>query len=167
MSSQTCINCHNSDARSPKTDWELGDVRGVLEVSSIIDAQLAHGATLGQLMMVGTGVIGLLLLGMTLWVTRTVTRPLRGMVRDMAKIATAIAAAVEEQSAATTEIARNVDHAADSTGRVAGNIGDVNRAARETSNASSQVLASARVLSGEGAKFRLTVERFLKTVRAA
>jgi methyl-accepting chemotaxis protein len=85
----------------------------------------------------------------------------------ISEIATAIAAAVEEQSAATAEIARNVDHAADSTGRVAGNIGDVNRAARETSDASSQVLASARVLSGEGAKFHLTVEQFLKTVRAA
>ncbi|HEY6257502.1 MAG TPA: methyl-accepting chemotaxis protein [Xanthobacteraceae bacterium] len=421
MSTQSCVACHNSDARSPKTDWKVGDVRGVLEVSSNIDAQLAHGATLSQLMVFGTGLIGLLLLGMTLWVTRTVTKPLRGMVRDMGKlaagdfslvlpglgrsdevgamaeaveqfkikaierarhdaeheaagrraaaverqtelhrladgfetavgtmvkavtslskeledaantltsnadstrqlsiavadasgeasvnvksvaqatqelttsvseiserahessriageavrqaeqtddriaelwkaasrignvvklitdiaeqtnllalnatieaaragdagkgfavvasevktlatqtakatedirsliaemqaatgesvnaikeigatigriseIATAIAAAVEEQSAATAEIARNVEHAADSTGRVAGNIGDVNRAASETSDASNQVLTSARVLSGEGTKFKLTVEKFLMTVRAA
>jgi methyl-accepting chemotaxis protein len=421
MSSQSCINCHNSDPRSPKTDWKLGDVRGVLEVTSIIDAQLAHGATLSQMMVSGTGFIGLLLLAMTLLVTRNVTKPLRGMVRDMDKlaagdfslvlpglgrtdeigamaeaveqfkikaierarrdaeqeeagrraaaaqrqvelrkladgfeaavgdmvnavaslsreledsantltsnadstrqlsvavadasgeaslnvksvaqathelttsvseiseraqessriageavrqaeqtddriadlwkaasrignvvklitdiaeqtnllalnatieaaragdagkgfavvasevktlatqtakatedirsliaemqaatgesvnaikeigktigriseIATAIAAAVEEQSAATVEIARNVEQAAQSTSRVAGNIGDVNRAASETSSASGQVLTSAKVLSGEGAKFKLTVEKFLKTVRAA
>jgi methyl-accepting chemotaxis protein len=421
MSSQSCINCHNSDPRSPKTDWKLGDVRGVLEVTSIIDAQLAHGATLSQMMVSGTGFIGLLLLAMTLLVTRNVTKPLRGMVRDMDKlaagdfslvlpglgrtdeigamaaaveqfkikaierarrdaeqeeagrraaaaqrqvelrkladgfeaavgdmvnavaslsreledsantltsnadstrqlsvavadasgeaslnvksvaqathelttsvseiseraqessriageavrqaeqtddriadlwkaasrignvvklitdiaeqtnllalnatieaaragdagkgfavvasevktlatqtakatedirsliaemqaatgesvnaikeigktigriseIATAIAAAVEEQSAATVEIARNVEQAAQSTSRVAGNIGDVNRAAGETSSASGQVLTSAKVLSGEGAKFKLTVEKFLKTVRAA
>jgi methyl-accepting chemotaxis protein len=420
MSAQSCVNCHNSDARSPKRDWKLGDVRGVLEVTSNIDAQLAHGATLSRLMVLGTGLIGLLLLGMTLLVTRGVTKPLRGMVRDMGKlaagdfalvlpglgrrdeigamaeaveqfkikaierarhdaeqqeagrrtaatqrqaelhrladgfeasvgdmvtavaslslelenaattltnnadrtrqlsiavadasgeaslnvksvaqatqelttsvseiserahessriageavrqaeqtddriaalwkaasrignvvklitdiaeqtnllalnatieaaragdagkgfavvaaevktlatqtakatedigsligemqaatgesvnaikeigatigriseIATAIAAAVEEQSVATVEIARNVEQAAHSTGRVAGNIGDVNHAASETSNASSQVSASAKVLSGEGAKFKLTVEKFLKTVRA-
>jgi methyl-accepting chemotaxis protein len=421
MSAQYCVDCHNSDARSPKTDWKLGDVRGVLDVSSNIDAQLAHGATLSRLMLLGTGLIGLLLLGMTLLVTRGVTRPLRGMVRDMNKlaagdfalvlpglgrsdeigamaeaveqfklttlervrreaeqqeagrraaatqrqltlrkladgfeeavgdmvtavtsmsqdledaahtlnnnadstrelsiavaaasgeaslnvrsvaqatqelttsvseiserahessriagdavrqaeqtddriaalwkaasrignvvklitdiaeqtnllalnatieaaragdagkgfavvasevktlatqtaratedirsviaemqaatgesvnaikeigatigriseIATAIAAAVEEQSAATVEIARNVEQAAQSTGRVAGNVDDVNRAASETSSASSQVFASAKVLSGEGAKFRQTVEKFLETVRAA
>jgi methyl-accepting chemotaxis protein len=421
MSAQSCVNCHNSDARSPKTNWKLGDVRGVLEVSSVIDAQLAHGATLSHLMVFGTALIGLLLLGMTMLVTRNVTKPLRGMVRDMGKlaagdfalvlpglgradeigamaaaveqfkiktierarhdaeqedasrratmaqrrtelhqladgfeaavgdmvtavaslsrelegtantltnnadstrqlsisvadasdeaslnvksvaqatqelttsvseisarahessriageavrqaeqtddriaalwkaasrignvvklitdiaeqtnllalnatieaaragdagkgfavvasevktlatqtakatedirsliaemqaatgesvnaikeigatigriseIATAIAAAVEEQSAATVEIARNVDQAAQSTSRVAGNIGDVNRAATETSSASSQVLASAKLLSGEGSKFKLTVEKFLKTVRAA
>jgi methyl-accepting chemotaxis protein len=421
MSGQSCIDCHNSDPRSPKTDWKLGDVRGVLEVSSIIDAQLAHGATLSNLMVLGTGLIGLLLLAMTLLVTRGVTRPLSGMVRDMGKlaagefslvlpglgrndeigamaqaveqfkikaiararrdaeqneagkreaaatrkadldkladafeaavgnmvtavaslskeledaadtltgnvdstrqltvavadasgeasnnvqsvahateelttsvseiserahesrriageavqqaqrtddriaalwkaasrignvvklitdiaeqtnllalnatieaaragdagkgfavvasevktlatqtakatedirsliaemqaatgesvnaikeigstigriseIATAIAAAVEEQGAATAEIARNVEHAAQSTARVARNIGDVNRAAGKTSDASSKVLGSAKVLSSEGAKFKLTVEKFLATVRAA
>jgi methyl-accepting chemotaxis protein len=85
----------------------------------------------------------------------------------ISEIATAIAAAVEEQSAATGEIARNVELAAQSTGRVAGNIGDVNHAASETSSASSQVFASAKLLSGEGVKFKLTVEKFLKTVRAA
>jgi methyl-accepting chemotaxis protein len=87
MSTPSCVNCHNSDPRSPKTDWKLGDVRGVLEVTSIIDAQLAHGATLSQMMVAGTGVIGLLLLVMTLLVTRNVTKPLRGMVRDMDKLA--------------------------------------------------------------------------------
>src|SRR5258708_4308559 len=83
MSAQSCVNCHNSDARSPKTDWKLGDVRGVLEVSSIIDAQLAHGATLSRLMVFGAGLIGLLLFGMTLLLTRTVPKPLPAMLRHI------------------------------------------------------------------------------------
>ncbi|MCL9782053.1 methyl-accepting chemotaxis protein [Vibrio sp. S4M6] len=32
MQAQGCVNCHNSHPESPKTDWKLGDVRGVLEV---------------------------------------------------------------------------------------------------------------------------------------
>jgi len=87
MSSASCINCHNSDAQSPKKDWKLGDVRGVLEVSSVIDAQLAHGATLTHLMVAGAALIGLLLLGLTLAMTRSITKPLGGMVRDMSKLA--------------------------------------------------------------------------------
>ncbi len=87
MSGQSCINCHNSDARSPKTDWKVGDVRGVLEVSSNISAQLAHGATLSRLMVLGATSIGLLLLGMILLVTRSVTGPLSAMVHDMGRLA--------------------------------------------------------------------------------
>lgn len=34
MTAQACVACHNSVAGSPKTDWKLGDVRGVLEVDS-------------------------------------------------------------------------------------------------------------------------------------
>jgi methyl-accepting chemotaxis protein len=87
MSGQSCINCHNSDPNSPKRDWKLGDVRGVLEVATVIDAQLTHGATLSHLMVAGAVLIGLLLFGMTLLVARGVTKPLNGMVRDMRKLA--------------------------------------------------------------------------------
>src|SRR5262245_46726960 len=87
MSGQSCINCHNSDPRSPKTDWKLNDVRGVLEVASAIDDQLAHGATLTHLMVTGAASIGLILFGVTLMLTRGVTAALRGMVRDMRQLA--------------------------------------------------------------------------------
>jgi methyl-accepting chemotaxis protein len=87
MSSQACVNCHNSDPRSPKTDWKVGDVRGVLEVSSVIDPQLAHGATLSHWMIVGGGLAGLVMLAITLWLTRGVTRPMSGMVAAMRQLA--------------------------------------------------------------------------------
>ncbi|WP_020592305.1 c-type heme family protein [Kiloniella laminariae] len=43
MIADACVDCHNSRADSPKTDWKLGDVRGVLEVSTDITDQLAAG----------------------------------------------------------------------------------------------------------------------------
>jgi adenylate cyclase len=30
---QACVNCHNSHPESPKTDWKVGDVRGIQEIS--------------------------------------------------------------------------------------------------------------------------------------
>jgi adenylate cyclase len=33
MMEQPCVNCHNSHPDSPKTDWKVGDVRGIQEVS--------------------------------------------------------------------------------------------------------------------------------------
>ena len=32
MTSQSCLNCHNNRADTPKNDWKLNEVRGVLEV---------------------------------------------------------------------------------------------------------------------------------------
>jgi len=87
MSAQACINCHNSEPTSPKTDWKLGEMRGVLEVNTAIDAQLAHGSALTRWMVLGAVLIGFLLLGITQWSTRSVTKPLSGMVTQMGKLA--------------------------------------------------------------------------------
>ncbi len=41
MSAQACIGCHNSHPNTPKNDWQLGDVRGILEVETSLDQVLA------------------------------------------------------------------------------------------------------------------------------
>ncbi len=83
------------------------------------------------------------------------------------EISSTIAAAVEEQGAATQEIARNVGQAAKGTTEVATNITEVNRGASETGSASAHVLSSAKALSGESQRLKREVEKFLGTVRAA
>jgi methyl-accepting chemotaxis protein len=90
-----------------------------------------------------------------------------GTIGRISQIASTIAAAVEEQGAATQEIARNVGEAAKGTQQVASNITDVNRGAGETGSASSQVLSSAQSLSQESNHLKTEVDRFLMTVRAA
>jgi methyl-accepting chemotaxis protein len=62
---------------------------------------------------------------------------------EIDEIASAIAAAVEEQGAATQEIARNVEQAAAGTREVSGNIAGVTHAAGETGQAASGQLALA------------------------
>ena len=48
MVAQGCVNCHNSRADSPKTDWKLGDVRGALEVIVPIESQLISAKELDK-----------------------------------------------------------------------------------------------------------------------
>jgi methyl-accepting chemotaxis protein len=85
----------------------------------------------------------------------------------IADISGSVAAAVEQQGAATAEIAANVQQAARGTSEVASNITDVNRGASETGSASNQVLTSARSLAQESNALKSEVARFLDTVRAA
>jgi len=85
----------------------------------------------------------------------------------MSEISSAIAAAVEEQGAATQEISRNIQHAAQGTSEVSANIGDVQRGAGETGAASAQVHSAAQSLSQESHRLKSEVARFLDSVRAA
>ncbi|GAB1717145.1 MAG: methyl-accepting chemotaxis sensory transducer [Nitrobacter sp.] len=97
----------------------------------------------------------------------TAIREIGNTIKLISEISSAIAAAVEEQGAATQEIARNVQQAAQRSGEVASSITEVSRGAGETGSASSQVLSSAQMLSTESARLKMEVENFLHTVRAA
>ena len=90
-----------------------------------------------------------------------------GRIREISGMATGIAAAVEEQGAATQEIARNVAQAALGTAEVTGNVAGVAGAAEETGAAASQVLACATDLSQQSERLGAEVDRFLAGVRAA
>lgn len=38
----SCVNCHNTRLDSPKKDWKVGDVRGVLEITNPLDSFMAE-----------------------------------------------------------------------------------------------------------------------------
>nr|WP_171015464.1 HAMP domain-containing methyl-accepting chemotaxis protein [Methylobacterium sp. L1A1] len=88
-------------------------------------------------------------------------------IRDIDNVAAGIAAAVEQQGAATREIVRNVAQASAGASAVTGNIAGVAGAAEETGAAAMQVLGAAGELSRQSEQLRGEVARFLATVRAA
>ncbi|UFX43237.1 MULTISPECIES: methyl-accepting chemotaxis protein [Bradyrhizobium] len=88
-------------------------------------------------------------------------------IERLSEISSTIAAAVEEQGAATQEISRNVQQAAQGTQQVSANITDVQHGANETGSASTQVLSAAQSLSGDSNRLKLEVGKFLDAVRAA
>src|SRR5256714_4025232 len=94
-------------------------------------------------------------------------KEISGTIGRVSEIAATIAAAIEEQGAATQEIARNVQQAALGSTQVANSIADVNLGAADTGSASSQVLSSAQMLSDENKRLKAEVLHFLATVRAA
>jgi methyl-accepting chemotaxis protein len=87
-------------------------------------------------------------------------------IRRVNEISTAIASAVEEQGAATQEISRNVQQAAQGTTEVASNIAGVTQAAGETGAVANQVLSAAVALSRGGMELKGQVGEFLRTIRA-
>jgi methyl-accepting chemotaxis protein len=82
-------------------------------------------------------------------------------------VTTAIAAAVEEQGAATREIARNIQHAAGGTSEVSSNIVGVSTTSAEAGAAATQVLDASAELRREADMLRAEIDVFLTNIRAA
>ncbi len=89
------------------------------------------------------------------------------VIQQMNEISLTIASAVEEQGAATQEIARNVSQAAEGTQLVSSNILAVTQASAETGTAASQVQSSSAEVAQQAEGLRHEVTNFLREVRAA
>ena len=89
------------------------------------------------------------------------------IIGEMSNYSASIAAAMEEQGAATQEITRNVQEAAKGTEQVTINISGVREGAGQTGAAASQVLSAAQELSRHSESLRQEVGSFLANVKAA
>ncbi|RZN15716.1 methyl-accepting chemotaxis protein [Bradyrhizobium sp. Leo121] len=103
-------------------------------------------------------------------VTTTAVSAIRNIsttIGEINDVTTAIAAAVEEQGAATREIARNIQHAAGGTSEVSSNIVGVSSASAEAGTAAGDVLSASSELRREAEVLRAEIDAFLSSIRAA
>jgi methyl-accepting chemotaxis protein len=85
----------------------------------------------------------------------------------VSQFAEGIAVAVEEQSAATQDIARNVQEAAKGANELAGGMLNVTDAIRETNCSATAVLGASQALTVQASELQEAVDAFLKNVAAA
>jgi methyl-accepting chemotaxis protein len=103
-------------------------------------------------------------------VTSTAVGAIRNIGQTIAEInqvSAAIASAVEQQGAATREIARNIQHAAGGTSEVSSNIVGVSDASTEAGTAANDVLGASGELRREADMLREEIDEFLSSIRAA
>ncbi len=92
---------------------------------------------------------------------------IRESILEVNEITSTIAAAVEEQRAATEEIARGADLAASGTRTVDGHIGEIGDATRDTGEGAEQLLAIARELAEQSETLHREMRTFLEEARRA
>ncbi len=83
MSSEVCVTCHNGHIDTPKDDWKIGDVRGVMEVRQDITPWLAQANTTIWEIMAGIVIAGMALLLTMIALARSVTRPVDTLCENM------------------------------------------------------------------------------------
>lgn len=89
------------------------------------------------------------------------------VITQISEVSSSIAAAMEEQEAATGEISRSVQQASVGTQEVATNVSGVTTGASETGEAAKEVMDAAGDVSRQTSELRDKVDTFLKNIRVA
>ena len=89
------------------------------------------------------------------------------VIEELTSVANSIAVAVEQQSATTREIARNMQTAAGNTARAAGEICSVEQSASRSAAAAGEIANWSERLSSRAADLEIKVAAFFSRVRAA
>ncbi len=94
-------------------------------------------------------------------------RQIGGVMGDISRFTSTIAASVEEQSASTQDIGRNVQQAATGAKELAGNMATVTEAIDETNRSATLVLTASNALTTQAGTLQQAVDEFLERVAAA
>lgn len=87
-------------------------------------------------------------------------------VADLNRLASSVSASIEQQDAATLEIARNVQQAAVGTEEISANIVLVRQAAEDAGGAARDVLSASHALSADSDRLSAEVDQLIRQVRA-
>ncbi|MDV7338197.1 methyl-accepting chemotaxis protein [Terasakiella sp. A23] len=83
MVADACVNCHNSHPDTPKDDWKMNDVRGILEVDTNIEAAVMRGEDMSTTMVVFSVLIASILTGVAMVSAKSVSSGVSNMTRIM------------------------------------------------------------------------------------
>lgn len=82
-----CVACHNSHPQSPKLDWKLGDVRGVLEIEINVESWLTRAKAL-SILVIAVSLVGFMLLILfNVRFARRIAQPMQEVTRAITSLA--------------------------------------------------------------------------------
>jgi signal transduction histidine kinase len=86
MQVQACVDCHNNHPLTPKNDWRLKDVRGVLETQLDITPQLELANTLSMYIIISTVIAAIVLIIVSFLLFSRLTRLFSDVSQNMIRI---------------------------------------------------------------------------------
>ncbi len=102
-----CVACHNSHPESPKTDWKVGDIRGVQEIVQSLDgvaAQTKAGLKDTLIFLASMGILGIGGLGLVMGRIRRTSAELEQRIVERAAAEARLAALHEINLASTSTL---------------------------------------------------------------
>ena len=168
-----CVNCHNSHPDTPKSDWKVGDVRGVLEVTLPMDgiatqqAEKFQQSLITYVLLAGSGlalVIGLLTRGRSvirhlITSVAETTEVLAQSSDELMTVSHQMGATAEETTIQAAVVARSAEQVSQNSQTAASGVNDIGASIREIASSASEAAAVAHDAVAVTATTRETVDR--------
>jgi hypothetical protein len=154
MVAQSCVTCHNTHPNSPKTNWQLGDVRGVQEIIVPIDQTLAisQAGARNMAIAIGTGLV-VLLAAIAFVLQRFLSLDrLRQAVRSISTNAVTLAGSSEELAAVSQQMSANAEETAAQANVVSAASEQVSKNVQTVATGVEQMGASIREIAGNASE---------------
>jgi hypothetical protein len=160
MAKQACVDCHNAHPQSPKTDWKLGDVRGILEVDKPLRAQMAASRALfWKILAIFTGCIGALVALVVLLTRFGVVKPLLGCAQGLRAAGEQIASASGQMSQSSQDLAERASTQASSLEETSASLEELSSMTKRNSDHARQADAMAKEVGADVESGRQAMER--------
>jgi methyl-accepting chemotaxis protein len=142
-----CVSCHNAHPQSPRRDWKVGDVRGLVEVVTPLDDVQASVSKAQSIVAWIVGIaFALLAVALIASTRRRVDRPLAEAAATFERVAEG-QLAVEMPKGQSAETSRLFAVLEQMMARLRGTVGEVRASAEAIGHASQEVAAGAQDLS--------------------
>jgi hypothetical protein len=165
MVKQACVDCHNSHPQSPKRDWKLGDVRGVLEVDKPLGAQRAASRAMFwkifALLAVGLGSLVILVVLLT---RIAVIKPLFGCAETLRTAGDQINLASGQVSQSSQSLAIGASQQASALEETSASLQGISSMTRQNSETARNANALAAEAQGDVEDGRQAMERMGEAV---
>mgnify|MGYP002713064594 CR=1 FL=1 len=172
LTGQDCVGCHNTDPDSPKTDWKVNDVRGVLEILVPIKKQVEIGAALSS--KIGAGLVAaFVVLGLIMFLV--IRQGLQRHLMRFSAVATGIAEGdltknvAEEGSSEVVMIARSfntlTERVRELVSEIIGSASQLSSAANQTSTITEHSVELVRQQQGETSQLATAMHEMVATVQ--
>lgn len=171
MANASCVQCHNSHPESPKKDWAVGDVRGILEVSVPINDELAANNAL--LLRNAAGAAGglVLIVILVIWsIRRSVTLPVLRSVEFLNECSSQVSGAAGQVSAASTSLAEGASSQAASLEETSASLEEISSMTRrnaENSQAAEKVATAARLAASASSADMAEMNEAMQAIKAS
>jgi len=168
-----CVSCHNSHADTPKSDWKVGDLRGVLEVTLPMDRIQAQQdekfqqSLITYIVLAGSGlalVIGLLTRGRSLLrhlianVADT-TQTLAASSDELMTVSHQMGSTAEETTSQATVVSAAAEQVSRNSQTAASGVEDIGASIREIAASASEAATVANEAVSVTSATRETVDR--------